>query len=211
MTGVTTTIPRKQTGNSTYEVVRFNLDDADGNVRKVYDKHVGILEEYYDHGDPTFECKECHALVWEAEAKKETLIQKTKVIVYVVARDYNSSSSSAPPKSKHPIDRDIIRQVKDVLDTLSTDEQTYNLSTGNEVAVLIIGDFDTCVEQRDIMIEKHLEGLERINIFHPLYLPLQYPLLMPRGQDGYHLKIPHRKKPGQTATGKKDKMVSIQE
>ena len=26
--------------------------------------------EYFDHGDPTFECTECHALVWEAEARK---------------------------------------------------------------------------------------------------------------------------------------------
>ncbi|GKE55369.1 helicase-like protein [Tanacetum coccineum] len=35
-------------------------------------------------------------------------------------------------------------------------------------------------------------GLQRINIFHPSYLPLQYPLLMPRGQDGYRLNIPHK-------------------
>nr|GEW83811.1 hypothetical protein [Tanacetum cinerariifolium] len=26
--------------------------------------------EYYDHGDPTFVCKECQALLWEAEAKR---------------------------------------------------------------------------------------------------------------------------------------------
>ena len=28
-----------------------------------------ILTDYYDHGDPTFECKECNALLWEAEAR----------------------------------------------------------------------------------------------------------------------------------------------
>nr|GEX25266.1 uncharacterized protein [Tanacetum cinerariifolium] len=78
-TGVTTTIPGQQTGNSTYKVgessrppkrskrqdiqydtpIRFNPDDVDENVRKFYDKHI----EYYDLGDPTFECKECHALL----------------------------------------------------------------------------------------------------------------------------------------------------
>ena len=26
--------------------------------------------EYYDLGDPSFECTECHALVWEPEARK---------------------------------------------------------------------------------------------------------------------------------------------
>nr|GEX19365.1 hypothetical protein [Tanacetum cinerariifolium] len=67
------------------------------------------------------------------------------------------------------------------------------------------GDFDTCIEQRDIVIEKHREDLERINIFHPLYLTLQYPLLMACGQDGYHLEIPHRKKSGEPAINKKDK------
>ncbi|GJZ25702.1 exostosin family protein [Tanacetum coccineum] len=242
-TCVTTTIPGIQTRNSTYEVgessrrpkrskkpplqfgmlVRFNLDEADGNVRKVYDKHVGISEEYYDHGDPTFECKECHALVWEAEAKKGNPNPKNKGYsicygkgkVFIkqapAAPKLNSSSSSALSKSKHPVDRDIIKVVKNVLDTLSTDGRTYNLPTANEVVGLIVGDFDSCAKQRDIVIEKHREGLERINIFYPLYLPLQYPLLMSCGQDGYHLEIPHRKRSGQCVMGKKDKMVSMRE
>ncbi|GJY34350.1 hypothetical protein Tco_0418819 [Tanacetum coccineum] len=311
--------------------IRFNLDD-DGNIRKVYDKYYGISEEYYDHGDPTFECKECHDLLWEAEEKRgnpnpvnkaySICCKKGKVMLekplatpkplldlflnddgksqnfrnniaftsmggkvddsinrrgrgpYVFrlhGQTYHSMGSllpqeGAPPKfaqlyiydtyneienrarafsnssgssgrlnSKHPIDQDIMNEVKDVLDTLSDlvktfrrardrynedskqniriklvakrgrDGRTYNLPTSNEVAGLIIGEFDTCIEKRDIVIEKHREGLERINIFHPLYLPLQYPLLMPCGQDGYHLEIPHRKKYGEPATGKKDK------
>ncbi|GJW19265.1 hypothetical protein Tco_0026701 [Tanacetum coccineum] len=153
----------------------------------------------------------------------------------------SSSGSSGHLNSKHHIDRNIINEVKDVLDTSSDlvktfrrardrynednkqnirimvvakrgkDGRTYNLPTANEVAGLIVGDFDTCVEQKDIMIEKHHEGLECINIFHPLYLALQYPLLMSCAQDGYHLDIPHRKKSGQPATGKKDKTVSMGE
>ncbi|GJT10490.1 ATP-dependent DNA helicase RRM3-like protein [Tanacetum coccineum] len=248
-TGVTATIPGIQTRNSTYEVgessrrpkrskrpplqsntpVRFNLDEADGNVRKVYDKHIGISEEYYDHGDPTFECKECHTLVDDSINRRGrgpyvfrlhgqtyhsmgSLLPKegappkfVQLYIYDTKNEIenrasslsHSSASSAPSKSKHPVDRDIIRQLKDVLDTLSdlvktfrracdrysedskqniriklvakrgTDERTYNLLTANEVAGLIVGDFDSCVEQRDIVIEKHHEGLERINIFHP--------------------------------------------
>nr|GEX41294.1 zinc finger, CCHC-type [Tanacetum cinerariifolium] len=88
-TFVTPTIRPFSTQTSTYEVgessrrtkrskrpalqnrtpIRFNLDE-DGNVTKVYDKYYVISEEYYHHGDPTFECKECHSLLWEAEAKR---------------------------------------------------------------------------------------------------------------------------------------------
>lgn len=100
------------------------------------------------------------------------------------------------------------------------DGRNYNLPTSNEVAGLIVGDFDTCIEDRDIVIEKHREGLERINIFHPMYLPLQYPLLMPRAQDGYYLGIPHRKKAGRRparscnsdpSVEKTDKTVTLRE
>lgn len=89
------------------------------------------------------------------------------------------------------------------------DGRQYTMPTANEVAGLIVGDFDTCVEDRDIVIEKFREGLQRINIFHPMYLPLQYPLLMPCAQDGYYLGIPHRKKSGQPATEKDDKTVTM--
>ena len=100
------------------------------------------------------------------------------------------------------------------------DGRNYNLPTANEVAGLIVGDFDTCVEDRDIVIEKRGEGLQRINIFHPMYLPLQYPLLMPRAQDGYFLGIPHRKKAGRRpvrscnsdpSVDKTDKTVTMRE
>ena len=43
--------------------------------------------------------------------------------------------------------------------------RNYNLPTANEVAGLIVGDFDSCAEQRDIVIDKFGEGLQRINIF----------------------------------------------
>nr|GEX86745.1 replication protein A 70 kDa DNA-binding subunit B [Tanacetum cinerariifolium] len=234
--------------------------------------------KYYDHGDPTFECKECHALLWEAKAKRgnpnlvnkaygicckkgKVMLEKPpatpKPLLDLFLNDddksqnfrnnirtynsINSFGSCGRSNSKHPIDRDIMYEVKDVLDTSSDlvktfrreraqynedseqniriklvakrgrDGRTYNLPTSNEVVGLIVGDFKTCIEQRDTVIEKHREGLERINSFHPLYLPLQYPLLMLCGQDGYHLEIPHKKKYGEPATSKKDKTVSMRE
>ncbi|PWA43935.1 hypothetical protein CTI12_AA531050 [Artemisia annua] len=161
-------------------------------------------------------------------------IQQTKRIAYVVASENNSKSSSGSSNSKHPIDRNIINEVQGVLDTSSDlvqmfrrardrytkdieqnikikliakrgkDGRNYNLPTANKVAGLIVGDFDSCAEQRYIVIDKHGEVLQRINIFHPMYLPLQYPLLMLRAQDGYHLNIPLIKKGSQTARDQTD-------
>lgn len=70
---------------------------------------------------------------------------------------------------------------------------------------------DACAEDRDIVIEKFGEGLQRINIFHPMYLPLQYPLLMPCAEDGYYLGIPHKNKSGEPATEKDDKTVTMRQ
>ncbi|XP_058733993.1 uncharacterized protein LOC131605682, partial [Vicia villosa] len=64
------------------------------------------------------------------------------------------------------------------------DGRRYNLPTTSEVAALIVGDFDS-VEERDIIVETQSGWLKRISILSSPYLPLQYPSLFPRGEDGY--------------------------
>ncbi|KAF7812123.1 uncharacterized protein G2W53_033099 [Senna tora] len=68
----------------------------------------------------------------------------------------------------------------------NTDSRVYNLPTASEVAALTVGDFDIENVQRDIIDENKSGLLQRIHEMHPLYLPMQYPLLFPYGQDGYH-------------------------
>ncbi|KRH33055.2 hypothetical protein GLYMA_10G096000v4 [Glycine max] len=72
-----------------------------------------------------------------------------------------------------------------------TDGRLYNLPTTTEVAALIVGD-EHSAYKRDIIIEKQSGLLKRIHELHPAYLPLQYPLLYPKGEDGYRLNIPHK-------------------
>ena len=91
------------------------------------------------------------------------------------------------------------------------DGRQYTLPTANEVAGLIVGDLDSCIEDRDIVLEMQHGPLKRINIFHPMYLALQYPLLMPCAQDGYTLGIPHQKISSKSATKKTDKTVTMRE
>ncbi|KAI3741126.1 hypothetical protein L1987_58793 [Smallanthus sonchifolius] len=72
------------------------------------------------------------------------------------------------------------------------DGRMYNLPTSSEVAALIVGDIGDSFESRDIIVRTQAGSLHRISELHPSYLPLQYPLLFPYGDDGYKVDIPHR-------------------
>lgn len=69
------------------------------------------------------------------------------------------------------------------------DGRVYNLPTSSEVAALVVGDFQLNMDKRDIILEKNSGKLKRINELHPCYLPLQYPLIFPYGEDGFRLGI----------------------
>ncbi|XP_025625512.1 uncharacterized protein [Arachis hypogaea] len=70
-----------------------------------------------------------------------------------------------------------------------TDGRRYNLPTVSEVAALVVGDVDDSIIDRDIIIESTARQLKRIDVLHPQYLALQYPLLFPYAEDGYRNDI----------------------
>ncbi|KAF7835735.1 uncharacterized protein G2W53_010594 [Senna tora] len=74
----------------------------------------------------------------------------------------------------------------------NSDARTYNLPTASEVAALIVGDIDMETDKRDIIVENKFGLLQRIHELHPLYLPMQYPLLFPYGEDGYREETLYR-------------------
>lgn len=77
-----------------------------------------------------------------------------------------------------------------LIKTRATDGRTYNLPNASEIAALIVGDFDNLEGERDIVVETQARKLQRISELHPLYLPMQYPLLFPYGEDGFRENIP---------------------
>ncbi|KAL8152839.1 hypothetical protein V2J09_010599 [Rumex salicifolius] len=77
-----------------------------------------------------------------------------------------------------------------LISTRGTDPRRYNLPTTSEVVTLIVGDIDSMLDHRNIVLEKQGGGLQRINELHVSYLPLQYPLLFPFGEDGFKIDIP---------------------
>jgi hypothetical protein len=74
----------------------------------------------------------------------------------------------------------------------SKDARMYNLPTSDEVAALIIGDDDSIEQGRDVIVRKFSTGFTKLPETHPSFLPLQYPMMFPRGQDGWHVNIEYR-------------------
>ncbi|XP_022019643.1 uncharacterized protein LOC110919688 [Helianthus annuus] len=79
-----------------------------------------------------------------------------------------------------------------LIGTRDKDGRTFNLPTSEEIAALIIGDFDGAFDKRDIIVQTRSGGLQRISELHPSYLALQYPLIFPYAEDGFRLGIKHR-------------------
>ncbi|XP_072090419.1 uncharacterized protein [Arachis hypogaea] len=96
-----------------------------------------------------------------------------------------------------------------LLDKREKDGRRYNLPNTDEVAALIVGDFDINKTDRDIVVETQSGRLQRINQLNPAYLGLQYPLLFPFGEDSYKEDIPFNK--GNQSGSKGRHEVSLRE
>jgi len=69
------------------------------------------------------------------------------------------------------------------------DGRRYNMPTASEVAALVVGDYDAANFKRDIVVENYIGFLKRVSVFQTSYLPLQYPLIFSRGEDGFRRDI----------------------
>ncbi|XP_017221355.2 uncharacterized protein LOC108198086 [Daucus carota subsp. sativus] len=84
-----------------------------------------------------------------------------------------------------------------------------NISPSDEVAAVLVGDTKYTKGVRDIVVESNIKGLTRIPEIHPLRASLQFPILFPNGEDGYHEHLHYYKK-GKRKTGekKRDKITA---
>ncbi|PUZ74769.1 hypothetical protein GQ55_1G091800 [Panicum hallii var. hallii] len=62
----------------------------------------------------------------------------------------------------------------------------------SEVVGLIVGDIGQTDVGRDIIIEDRSSRLQRINEQHCKFMAMQYPILFPYGEDGYHESLMYR-------------------
>ena len=69
----------------------------------------------------------------------------------------------------------------------ASNQRCYNLlNNQHELAAIIPGNVDTCIDARNIIICERGGPLLRITEVHPSYVPLHFPLLAPTGQSGWH-------------------------
>nr|KAJ0213969.1 hypothetical protein LSAT_V11C400186520 [Lactuca sativa] len=146
--------------------------------------------EYLDHGDQNVVCQTCHANGVKDQSKStdSDIIEDIKVMLdsnNVLVRSYRMARDTF---QKNP---QVDMKLR-LIGTRQRDGRTYNLPTASEVAALIVRDICDSIEKRDIFVETKIGFLQRINELHPSYLPLQYPLLFPYGDDGYSVDILHR-------------------
>jgi hypothetical protein len=72
----------------------------------------------------------------------------------------------------------------------ASDRRRYNLpTTHHELAAIIPGDIETCVDSRNIIVREKGGPLIWITEIHPSYVALHFPLLAPTGQSGWHSKL----------------------
>lgn len=67
--------------------------------------------------------------------------------------------------------------------------QQYSLPTCWELAMLVVGDMSNINGERDIIVELNSGVLKRISDLHPSFMALQYPMLFPYDEDGFHPNI----------------------
>ncbi|XP_017255893.1 uncharacterized protein LOC108225517 [Daucus carota subsp. sativus] len=84
-----------------------------------------------------------------------------------------------------------------------------HISTSDEVAGIMVGTTDNTTPDRDIIVEKKFGGLQRISYIHPKLMALQYPLLFPDGEDGYHNRIPFQS--AEKGSQKEKDMISMKD
>ena len=72
------------------------------------------------------------------------------------------------------------------------DARNYNTPTCDEVAALVVGDLTNLDYGKDVVVKKVSGHLQRVFETHASFIPLQYPILFPYGEDGWSEEIPLR-------------------
>jgi hypothetical protein len=77
------------------------------------------------------------------------------------------------------------------------------LPSSGEIAAIIVGDYSADEYIYDVLVHDKEYGLRRVSCLHSAYMALQYPLLFPYGEHGFHLGIRYTDADDDDATRRK--------
>nr|XP_017248417.1 PREDICTED: uncharacterized protein LOC108219459 [Daucus carota subsp. sativus] len=79
----------------------------------------------------------------------------------------------------------------------------------NEVVGILVGDQEETDQSRDVIVDEIKSGLQRIPNINPKLMALQYPLLFPNGEDGFHLGLKYQ--PTEEQRGKTRESITLKD
>ncbi|KAI9115681.1 hypothetical protein K1719_013350 [Acacia pycnantha] len=158
----------------------YDIENEISNRMSTASRYVGVSNLDHNIVEILKECLDKHNCVFKNYRKAGEII-KENVIHDVSIRLIRSSNSIGLSKQ-------------------------YSMPTTSELAALIVGDFDNSYTKRDIIVKRQCGKLQRIDELHMAYLPLQYPLLFPYGDNGYDSSNQHALE-SLSATKKKKKLT----
>ncbi len=82
-------------------------------------------------------------------------------------------------------------QVQMVFDTdRRLDRRRYNAPTANEIAAIMVGPSSGPMQPHRLVVHSRGDGLQTIRVIDPRCDPMCYPLLFPRGEEGWKIGMP---------------------
>ncbi|KAL5177388.1 ATP-dependent DNA helicase PIF1 [Glycine soja] len=152
-------------------------------------------EGYFDLSDQLMQCRYCNAQIQYSRIQGHIVSSLSHML------DEHNSHAKSFRMARDKLTDDEADNIKlQLIAAQGKDGHVYNMPNVPEIVALIVGDFHPS-SKRDIIVETQNGELQRIHELHPSYLPLQYLLLFPYGEDGYRVDIRHRS----TSSNKKRK------
>ncbi|KAL5164961.1 Protein SET DOMAIN GROUP 41 [Glycine soja] len=152
-------------------------------------------EGYSDLGDQLIQCRYCNAQIQYSGIQSHIVSGLSHML------DQHNSHAKSFRMARDRLAGDQTNNIKlQLIAARGKDGRVYNMPNVPKIVAFIVGDFHPG-SKRDIIVETQNGELQRIHELHASYLPLQYPLLFPYGEDGYRADILHRS----TSSSKKRK------
>ncbi|KAH1249453.1 putative pentatricopeptide repeat-containing protein [Glycine max] len=142
---------------------------------------------YSDLGDQLIQCRYCNAQMCQYSGIQNHIVSALSHML-----DQHNSHAKSFRMARDRLAGDQANNIKlQLIAARGKDGCVYNMPNVPEIVALIVGNFHPG-SKTDIIVETQNGELQRIHELHPSYLPLQYPLLFPYGEDGYRADILHR-------------------